>query len=232
MTRIIPHFMAICLLLTGCASSGPSGPWIKTDFVGPWCGAGKRAEVCRREYRTAYKGTNRTYLRHRSIGRPIYVHALAHEISRDYFTRTSFWRQWPATGDGTFYIKSWWDKGRYIPVRKAPFRFYLVSISPTVLVGVSKEGDLFVAPEENYLHPLALSSYGLHYSEPVWIMTQLPASPDARLVYFAPELSMELEVLNLSLGSTTISLPDGSQLAVSRERTTINISRESKSPTR
>lgn len=69
-------------------------------------------------------------------------------------------------------------------------------------------------------------------SEPVWIMTQLSASADARLVYFAPELSMELEVLNLGFGSTALNLQDGSQLTISREKTTINIVRERKSPKR
>jgi len=218
--------MAMCLLLAGCMS-GPRGPWIKTDFVGPWCGAGERAEVCMRQYYNSVKGTHpQAYLRHRSIRRPILVHVLGMEFSLDYFTQTSFWRQWPAAGGGAYMA----SLDRYIPDKKAPFRFYLVSISPTVIVGVSKEGDRFVEPEEGVSHPLAIHFYGLTYYERIWIMTQLSASPDARLVYFAPELSMELEVLNLGPVSTAISLPDGSQLTVSRERTTINIVRESRSP--
>jgi hypothetical protein len=101
-----------------------------------------------------------------------------------------------------------------------------------VIVGVSKEGDRFVEPKEGAFHPLAIHFYGLAYHERVWIMTQLPVSSDAHLVYFAPELSMEMEVLNLDTGSTAINLPDGSQLTVSRERTNINIVREDKSPER
>ena len=228
MTRIFPYLMAMFLLLAGCMS-GPRGPWIKTDFVGPWCGAGERAEVCMRQHYNPVKGTHpQAYLRHRSIRRPILVFELGKEFSLDYFTQASFWRQWPATGSGAYC--SWLD--RYIPEKKAAFRFYLVSISPTVIVGVSQEGDRFVEPKEGVFHPLAIHFYGLTYDERVWIMTQLSVSPDARLVYFAPELSMELKVLNLSNGSTAISLPDGSQLTVSRERTTINIIRESKSPAR
>ena len=228
MTRIFSYLMAMSLLLAGCMS-GPRGPWIKTDFVGPWCGTGERAEVCMRQHHNPYKGNHpEPYLRHRSIRRPIWVFELGKGFSLDYFTQTSFWRQWPATGSGAYC--SWLD--RYIPEKKAPFRFYLVCISPTVIVGVSKEGDRFVEPEEGVFHPLAIHFYGLAYYERVWIMTQLPVSPDARLLYFAPELSMELEVLNLDPGSTAISLPDGSQLTISRERTNINIVRESKSPTR
>jgi len=229
MTRIFSYLMVICLLLAGCIS-GPRGPWIKTDFVGPWCGAGERAEVFMRQHHNPYKGTThpKPYLRHHSIRRPILVFELGKDFSIAYFTQTSFWRQWPDAGGAS--ILSSLD--RYIPWKKAPFRFYLVSISPTVIVGVSKEGDRFVEPEEGVLHPLAIHFYGLNYDERVWIMPQLSVSPDACLVYFAPELSMELEVLNLDSGSTAINLPDGSQLTVSREGTTINIIRESKSPTR
>jgi len=222
MTRIVPYLMAICLLLGGCMY-GPRGPYIKTDFVGPWVGAGERAEVCMRQFHG--KGDNYlvTYLRHRSIWRPIWLYDLGHEFSFEYFTQTRFWRQWPNGIGGTHYY-------RPIPNKRAPFRFYLVSISPTVIVGVSKAGDRFVELEEGDSHPLAMNFMGL--SDRVWVMTKLSASPDALLVYFAPELSMELVVLNLGSGSTAISLPDGSQLTFSRERTTINIVRENKSPTK
>jgi hypothetical protein len=229
MTRIFPYLIAMSILLAGCMS-GPRGPWIETDFVGPWCGAGERAEVYMRQYHNPYyKGTHpEPYLRYGSIQRSILIVKWGIEFSLDYFTQTSFWRQWPATGDSAYI--TWLD--REVPEKEAPFRLYLVSISPTVIVGVSKEGDRFVEPEEGILHPLAIHFYGLSYYERVWIMTQLSVSPDARLVYFAPDLSMELEALNLDSGSTTISLPDGSQLTFLREQTFINIVRESKSLTR
>jgi len=88
-----------------------------------------------------------------------------------------------------------------------------------------------VDPDPDRRHPLHMNFLPLPYSG-VWIIPQLSASPDARLVYFAPELSMGLVVLNLGSGSTAISLPDGSQLTFLREKTTINIVRESKSPTK
>ncbi len=224
MTRIVPYLMAMCLLLAGCMY-GPRGPYIKTDFVGPWVGAGERAEVCMRQFHGKSDDSLTTYLRHRSIRRPIWLYELGHEFSFKYFTQTRFWQQWPATVSGSHYY-------RYIPERIAPFRFYLVSISPTVIVGVSKEGDRFVELEDGDSHPLAINFMGLPYSDRVWIIPQLSALPDALLVYFAPELSMELVVLNLDSGSTAISLPDGSQLTFSRKRTTINIVRENKSPTK
>jgi hypothetical protein len=224
MKRIVPHLMAMCLLLAGCMY-GPRGPCIKTYRLGPWCGAGERAEVCKRQFHSKSGNNFETYLRYHPIRRPIWVYDLGKEFGLDYLTQSSFWRQWPAMKSGSYY-------DGYIPDRIAPFRFYLVSISPTVIVGVSKEGDRFVEPEQNHYHPdlLAIQFWGL--DERAWIMTQLSASPDARLVYFAPELSMELVVLNLGSGSTAISLTDGSQLTFSREKTTINIVRENKSPTK
>ena len=228
MTRIIPYIITMCLLFTGCAGSH-RGPFINTDFMGPWCGAGERAEVCMREEHNKYQGTRlEMYLRHNSTRRTIRITNLGVEFSLKYFTQTSFWRQWPDTGSSAYL--AWLD--REVPEKKAPFRFYLVSISPTVLVGVSKEGDRFVEPKEGIYHPLTLRFYGLDLRERVWISTQLSASPDARLVYFVPKINMELEELNLEPGSTAISLPDGSQLTVSRKRTTINIVREIKPPIR
>ena len=148
------------------------------------------------------------------------------ESSYGNIKQTRFWQLWPTINRKT-------GIDRFTADKKPPFKLYLVSISPTVIVGVSKEGDLFREPkvENSYYHPLKGYCAGLA-SEHVWIMTQLSASADARLVYFAPELSMELEVLNLGPGSTAISLADGSQLTFSREKTTINIVRESKSPKR
>jgi len=222
MKRTTPYFIAVCLLLVGCATYGP---WIKTDFEGPWCGAGERTEIWKREYSIMVKPGLRTeaHMRHLSIRRPINVYKLV----GDDFKQTRFWQLWPTIDRKT-------GIDRFTADKKPPFRFYLVSIFPTVIVGVSKEGALFMEPEVEGAfnsHPLEGYCAGLS-SEYIWIMTQLSASPDARLVYFAPELSMELEVLNLGPGSTAISLPDGSQLTVSRERTTINIVRESKSPKR
>lgn len=221
MKRIAPYFMAVCLLLAGCTTTGP---WIKTDFEGPWCGAGERTEIWKREYSLSVKPGLRieAHMRHSSIRRPINVYKLV----GDDFKQTRFWQLWPTPGRKT-------GINNFTADKTPPFKLYLVSIFPTVIVGVSKEGDLFREPkvENSYYHPLKGYCAGLA-SEHVWIMTQLSASPDARLVYFAPELSMELEVLNLGPGSTAISLQDGSQLTVSREKTTINIVRESKSPTR
>jgi hypothetical protein len=221
MKRTTPYFIAVCLLLVGCTTYGP---WIKTDFEGPWCGTGERTEIWKREYSISVKPGLRieAQMRHHSIRRPINIYKLV----GDDFKQTRFWQLWPTINRKT-------GIDRFTADKKPPFKLYLVSISPTVIVGVSKEGDLFREPkvENSYYHPLKGYCAGLA-SEHVWIMTQLSASPDARLVYFAPELGMELEVLNLGSGSTALNLQDGSQLTISREKANINIVRESKSPKR
>jgi len=224
MKRTTPYFMAVCLLLVGCTTRGP---WIKTEFEGPWCGAGERTEIWKREYNFSLKPGLRieAHMRHRNIRRPVNVYKLV----GDDFKRTRFWQLWPTINRKT-------GIDRFTADKKPPFKLYLVSIFPTVIVGVSKKGDLFMEPEPEVegtfsSHPLEGYCEGLS-SEHVWIMTQLSVSPDARLVYFAPELGMELEVLNLGSGSTALNLQDGSQLTISREKTNINIVRESKSPKR
>ncbi len=217
MKRIVPYFTAACLLLAACTTKGP---WIKAEFEGPWCGAGERTEIWKRDYDYWAKPGLRIegQMRHRRIRRSINVNKLID----DDFKQTRFWQLWP-TGSETTGID------RFTADKNSPFRLYLVSILPTVIVGVSKEGDLFLEPKvENAFsgHPLKGNCTGLVYDSPVWIMTRLSASSDARLVYFAPQLSSELEVLNLGSGSTSINLQDGSQLTVSREGTTIRIVRE------
>ncbi len=229
--------ISICLLtaicLTGCMSGRLTGPWVTSDTPGPWCAANKRATVQSRRYKPGWlevANPSRTYLRY-GWRRRIWVVDLQREFSRDYFTRTDFWQAWPA-GRVTYSIPDPNQPSgrRDIPGRDSPFRFYLVSIFPIVLIGVPDSGDLFSEPEKGYLDPLALNFYGLRFSERVWIRTQFPTSHDAQLVYFAPKLSMELETLDLVSGSDAIDLEDGSQLVVSREDTTVVIVRKSRSP--
>lgn len=227
MTRIISCLFAVYLLLIGCA--GPRGPYVKTDLEGPWCSAGERAEVVMREYHNPYKSNfMQPYLRYSAIWRPVSITQFKNDFSIEHLTRTSFWQQWPDSGNGAYL--TWLD--RYIPSKNAPYRFYLVSVSPTVIVGISKEAVRFEEPDGRCTdYPLCMIFYGLDFPEWVWIMTRLPAAPDARLVYFAPDLSMALEEIRLDTGSATVDLGDGSQLTVSREGPDINIVRENKSPT-
>jgi len=98
MTRIAPYLMAMCLLLAGCMYD-PRGPYIKTDFVGLWVGAGERAEVCERQYHAKIEDYFITYLRHRSIRRTIGVYDLCMEFG---FEKTRFWRQWPPSDNSIF----------------------------------------------------------------------------------------------------------------------------------
>jgi hypothetical protein len=182
-----------------------------------------------REYHNPYKSDHmEPYLRYSTVWRPVRIFQLARDFSIEHLTRTSFWQQWPDAGGGAYL--SWLD--RHIPYKNAPYRFYLVSVSPSVILGISKEAVRFAEPDGwCFDHPLCMEFYGLHFSEPVWIITRLPAAPDARLVYFAPDLSMALEEIRLDTGSATVDLGEGSQLTVSREGPDINIVRENKSPT-
>ena len=221
MKRIAPYFTAVCLLFAACTTKGP---WINTEFEGPWCDADERAEIWKQESDFWAKPGLRIegQMRHRRIRRPINVNKLID----DDFKQTRFWQLWP-----TRYKKTGIDN--FTANKNSPFRLYLVSILPTVIVGVSNEGDLFKEPESESPftdHPLKGDCSGLVYDSPVWIMTRLSASSDARLVYFAPQLSSELEVLDLGSGSTRIDLQDESQLTVTRKGNTIRIVRENRSP--
>lgn len=211
-----------------------TGPWVTSDTLGPWYAADKRATVQSRRYKRGWlevSSPSRTYLRY-GWRRRIWVVDLQRDFSRDYFTRTDFWQTWPAGGTHIIYDSNEPSGMRRILERDAPFRFYLVAISPIVLIGVPDSGDLFSEPDKGSPDRLALKFYGLHFRERVWIRTQFPTSHDAQLVYFAPKLSMDLETLDLASGSDAIDLEDGSQLVVSRKDTTVVIVRESRSPTK
>ena len=190
--------LSLLSLLTGCSVTA----WKDTGQPGPWCAPNTRGHIF---YRTV-----------NSLGmsNPQGEMALAgksgvkksefsfyHELDA-YFGKGTLINQWPAHGT----IDSH-------PTHQSPFDLCMVSMNPTVIMGVERQN-----PEVSSLGPVPTwgcafvgSSFLL---DPIAIRTELPYHPGAKVVWFSPVIGYDLHQIDLTSGTASFTIDKNEQIAV------------------
>ena len=116
-----------------------------------------------------------------------------HELDA-YFGKCTFINQWP-TGMS---INS-------IPSHLSPFDLCMVSMNPTVIMGVERQN-----PEVSSLGPIPTWGCAFISSTylllPIAIRTSLPYYSGAKVVWFSPAVDHDLHQIDLSSGTASITI--------------------------
>ena len=183
-------------LFVGCSSG-----WKDTGAQGPWCAPATRSKVFSRSWAT-FNGprdgevgySNASGVKKSGI-------SLSRELD-DYFSRCSFINQWPAGGTVGL-----------VRQHDSPFDLCLVSIDPTVIVGVERQ-DLkvrsFHSPARKG-HVFTSSAHLLGFIE---VRTTLPYHSGARVIWFSPGVDYDLHQLDPGAGTGTFAVGEQAQFSI------------------
>ncbi len=176
--------LLILLALSGCGTTS----WKDTGEEGPWCAVGERARTFSRtvdrfmapnpQEEVAYEsksGVRRNRLE------------IYHELD-EYCSKCTFINQWPKHGS----VGS-------VANHESPFDLYLVSMNPTVVVGV--ENKARKATDSPYIKGGIVGSQYL--LAPIAVRTTLLYPPDAKVVWFSPAVDHDLHQIDLTTGTAS-----------------------------
>jgi len=125
-----------------------------------------------------------------------------HELDQ-YFGRCKFIDQWPTHGT----VNS-------IPSHEVPFDLCLVSMTPTVIVGVERQD-----PKVSSFWPLDKSRERFVGStfliDPIAVRTTIPYYPGARIIWFSPAVDYNLHEIDLKPGTASFMISKGEQIFLS-----------------
>lgn len=187
-------------LLVGCST-----PWEDTGKQGPWCAPNSRARVL---YRTVD-----------ALGAPNPQSETAFENEAGVKkTRLSFWRELDEYLDRCAFIDEWPADGTVDSVtqHKSPYDFYLVSMDPTIVIGVERENS-----ESTTLIDPAMPFVGsTHLSGHIEVRTTLPYHAGATVVWFSPAESHQLHKLDVGDGTASFTIPGQARISVAVEKGT------------
>jgi hypothetical protein len=195
--------------LTGCSVTA----WKDTGQPGPWCAQGAQAHMF---YRTvdsfgAPNAQGQMALAGKSGGKNSQV-SFYHELDK-YFAKCTFINQWPTHG----FVNS-------IPSHQSPFDLCMVSMNPTVIMGVERKN-----PEVSSLGPV--STWGCAFigstflRDPIAIRTSLPYHVGAKVIWFSPALDYDLHQLDLTSGVASFPISRSEQIAVTVDGAELKTSR-------
>jgi len=132
-----------------------------------------------------------------------------------YFGRCTFINQWPESNGAVDGVRQ----------HLSPFDLCLVSMNPTVIVGVERQD-----PKASSLDSPATKKYVFLGStflvDFIEARTTLPYHPGAKVVWFSPDVDYDLHQFDLGAGTASFTIRkkeqitvtvDGSQLATSRK---------------
>ena len=127
--------------------------------------------------------------------------SFSHELDL-YFGKCVFIKRWPAAG----------TTGSY-PTYEPPFDLCMVSMNPTVVIGVERQN-----PKISSFGPVdtwGLASVGSSYLvDPIAIRTNLPYHSGAKVIWFSPAIDNDLHEINLAYGTASFAIGDGEQISV------------------
>lgn len=128
-----------------------------------------------------------------------------------YFSTCTFIKQWTESNGTTSDLK-------YGPVKQhiSPFDLCLVSMNPTVIVGVEKKD-----PKASSLNSPYTKKYlfiGTTFlDDPIEVRTILPYHPSAEVVWFAPDFGDKLHQIDLGTGTASFAINKKEQITVTVE---------------
>jgi hypothetical protein len=184
------------LIFFACCNS----PWKDPGLQGPWCAPNTRARIYyrnlpgidRRDSKIAYADKS---------GRKIDTLSFLHELD-EYFGKCTFIRQWPKAGT----ING-------VTAHQPPFDLWLVSMDPTVIVGVQKPD-----PKKSALGPTDPVAYRQVHStalpSPIVAWTTLPYHRGAEVVWFSPSTDYDLHPIDLKSGSVRFAISETEWITV------------------
>jgi hypothetical protein len=205
--RFLP-LLSVLGLLVGCA-----GAWKDTGERGPWCAPNVRSRVFYRDLPSVAGPQHGEVAYEDTSGVKRSEHSFRHELN-DYFIQCAFIKKWP-------------EGGTVGSTRQhhAPFDLCLVSMEPTVIVGVERRD-----PGVSSLDRPDITKYVWlgtpHLVNPIEVRTTLPYHKGARVVWFSPAEDHELHRLDLEPGKASFAIGkivqisvavDGARLVTSRK---------------
>ena len=202
--------LIVLVFLTGCSVSA----WKNTGQSGPWCAPRAQAHVF---YRTINSfGMPNPQGEMAFVGKSGFKQnsiEFWHELDK-YFGKCTFLNQWPAHGTTDS-----------IPTREIPFDLYLVSMNPTVIVGVERQNPELSAlgSVDKWGCPIIGSTYLINY---IAVRTNLPYRSGAKIIWFSPAIDLELHQLDLTLGSTSITIDKNEHITVASDGTQLTTLRK------
>ena len=185
-------------LLAGCSATA----WKDTGQSGSWCAPGVRGYVF---YRTVDSfGAPNPQGRMALVGRSGVKESefsFHHELD-DYFGRCSFIKRWPSHGTTDSY-----------PTHQSPFDLCMVSMNPTVIMGVERQNPdvSSLGPVTSWRCAFVGSSYLL---DEIAIRTELPYHPGAKMVWFSPAVDFDLHQIDLTSGAACFTIGKNEQIGV------------------
>ena len=185
------------LALSGCGQ-----PWEldATHSDGPWCGPNKRASVLTRQKDP--KGL---------LGGPVTKHALR-DAGGNIYPCDSLFHSADKFLEREGYLNQWHSFEWYVnefQLHLAPYKIYLVSIEPIVVVLISHDyGNLKDKVAEDIVGKRPTHNVQSQYLiNHIKFGTQIPFSSSA--VWFSPSMNQSLTKLSIENGVGTIELPSG-----------------------
>ena len=138
----------------------------------------------------------------------------------------SFWRELDDYFSQCAFIENWPRRGSVngVPQHESPFDLCLVSMEPTVIVGIDRQGSKVTAR-----HP-GLPGFRFvgakHLLGFIEVRTTLPYHDHANVVWFSPAVDHELHRLDLGGGKASFAVGKSTQLTVAVEGSGLVTSRE------
>jgi hypothetical protein len=187
----------------GCSST----PWKDVGEQGPWCAPSTRARVfCRtvNQFMASNEQGQAAYASSSGIKRSSV--SFGQELD-SFFVKSTFIDQWP---DSNFFVNS-------IRQHLSPYDLCLVSMSPTVIVGVEKDR------KESSLNSTYAKKHHFIGStflvDSIEVRTTLPYHFGARVVWFSPASGYDLHQLDLETGTASFAISEKEQIKVTVEGT-------------
>ena len=190
--------LIILSLFVGCSTTA----WKEAGQPGPWCAPDTMGHVL---YRTVnFIGMPNPQGEMALVGKSGAKQSSIsfwHELD-EYFSKCSFIDQWPTHGT----VGS-------IPSHRTPFDMCLVSMNPTVIVGVERQN-----PKVSAFWPLATSEYAFigstYLVDAIAVGTTLPYHPGAKVIWFSPAIDNNLHEIDVVSGTASLTIGKGGRISV------------------
>jgi len=208
-----PIFLTLFLAIL-CSCSLPAS-WTKTNNVDcPWRAPGIKAKAYTRPVQAVFMsdhvGNETAYGDDGFRSYKIEQEELTKELDK-YFRNCEFIKKWSPTG----------SRIDNIIVRNSPYDLYLVSITPTIIVGVSKNT---LSQQDNfYFQRIPLRTY--HLSDEIIVTTSIPYRTTSEIIWLFPKRDNELHCLDLANGTAFITINGNDKISFVINKGVLHVTR-------
>lgn len=206
------------VVILGACATRP--PWRRLPLApAPWCAPGRIAIPARRLPPPAEADRQLAELRWEDPAGPRFArNDIERQINDYWHAHPALYESWPQA----LKVQIKHDRYGAIVPRLSPYRWYLVSLAPTILLALPKD-DRQPDPEPASANdPGCL--FSLFFVNPIMIDTQLP--PVRELWWCSPTLKTAPSRLDLSGGQASIRLAPGDCLQLVRQGGALRVVRQ------